>query len=89
MYTMNARRNFLRDSLMAIAISLLPKILQPAIPEVEEVGGEDFTVDFYVYGIDPYGNDPLTPGDSSTYIFRMTRRNGITITENIGRAENT
>lgn len=33
---MNNRRNFLRNSLMAIAISILPKVLQPAVPEVME-----------------------------------------------------
>jgi hypothetical protein len=33
---MSARRNFLRNITMAIAASLVPRILQPAVPEVEE-----------------------------------------------------
>lgn len=34
---MNNRRNFLRDALIAISISLLPKILQPSDGTAEEV----------------------------------------------------
>jgi len=33
---MTARRKFLRDCLMGIAISLVPKILQPVVPELPE-----------------------------------------------------
>ena len=43
------RRNFLRDVALAIAASLLPKILQPSIPEViEETMAVDLTIDCYV-----------------------------------------
>lgn len=30
------RRNFIRDSLLALAISLVPKVLQPMDSEIEE-----------------------------------------------------
>lgn len=49
------RRNFLRDTALTIAASLLPRILQPAVPEVQEEMVEiEVTVLRY----------PLTPEES-------------------------
>lgn len=42
------RKEFLKNALMAIAVSLLPKILHPCVPEVVEENMVEVPVDFVV-----------------------------------------
>lgn len=42
------RKEFLKNALMAIAISLLPKVLHPSVPEVEEEAMVNVPVEFIV-----------------------------------------
>lgn len=74
---MTQRRNFLRNITMAIAASLLPKILQPCVPEVEEeLVTVDFVVNVYSYGVMgelhsvTYKQEPVhSVGDDAEHIF--------------------
>lgn len=51
---MSGRRNFLRDVAMTIAVSLLPKILQPAVPEVQEDEIEPVQLNMFVCAPEGY-----------------------------------
>lgn len=54
---MSARRNFLRNITMAIAASLVPRILQPAVPELpeaEEVELVPVCLNMFVYAPEGY-----------------------------------
>ena len=47
------RRSFIRDMFMGVAISFLPKVLHPSVPEIKEELVEVMTkVKFFVF--DPY-----------------------------------
>lgn len=43
------RRNFIRDCLMGLAISLVPKILQPILPEVLEEEMVEARISYFHY----------------------------------------
>jgi hypothetical protein len=62
---MSARRNFLRNITMAIAASLVPRILQPAVPELPEPE-ELVPVQLNTFVYAPAGYEHL--GESTFYI---------------------
>jgi hypothetical protein len=64
---MSARRNFLRNITMAIAASLVPRILQPAVPELPELEEMEIEVAMHIYQF------PMT-GENGYEVKRFTMR---------------
>lgn len=79
------RRNFLRDTLLIMAASLLPKILQPSLPQVQEEEMVDIQVNYVTYmaGIDPYSFERVE-GNKVT-VFQVTKEQGELIAHYISR----
>ena len=72
--TMN-RKNFLRNAMMALAVSLVPKILQPMLPDIQEEEMVDVEVERYIVGYDPYSREYNFTGKTSVSIMKLTRKN--------------